>query len=203
MARLVAVKEYDRVYFEHWYHSRAAVVTPESRQRKVHLAVAAAEFVLGREIRSVLDVGCGEGRWRAVLKRLRPGVRYVGVDSSEYVVQRHGVRRGIRLGSVGTLGRLGLRRPFDLIVCADVIAYVSTPEMHRGLLAIRKLLRGVAYIEVFTTEDDFIGDRDHWHYRTEATYRKAFRQAGLIACGLNCWVSQDQEYLLSSLEKCG
>lgn len=196
------MKTYDQAYYDHWYGSRAAVVTPETRARKVRLAVAAAEFVLGREIRSVLDVGCGEGRWRAVLLRMRPGIRYVGVDSSEYVVRRHGKRRGIRLGSLGTLEQLGLRRKFDLIVCADVIAYVSTPEMNRGLSAMRGLLRGLIYVEAFTVEDSFIGDRDHWHYRSAATYRKAFAAAGLIACGLNCWIARDQAHLLSSLEHC-
>lgn len=197
------MKTYDQAYYDRWYRSRAAVITPESRRRKVHLAVAAAEFVLGREIRSVLDVGCGEGRWRAVLMRMRPGIRYIGVDSSEYVVRRYGKRRGIRLGSLATLRQLGLRRKFDLIVCADVIAYVPTPEMHAGLKALRKLSHGVVYIEAFTIEDDFIGDRDNWHYRSEAVYRKAFAAAGLVACGLNCWIARDQVHLLSSLERCG
>lgn len=49
--------------------------------------------MLGREIRSVLDVGCGEARWREALLRMRREVAYVRVDSSEHVVKRYGKRR--------------------------------------------------------------------------------------------------------------
>jgi hypothetical protein len=45
--------------------------------RKVALAVASAEYYLERPIRSVLDIGCGEGAWRAPLLKLRPKVEYL------------------------------------------------------------------------------------------------------------------------------
>jgi SAM-dependent methyltransferase len=197
------MKRYDQSYFDRWYRSRAAVVTAASRARKVRLAVAAAEFVLSREIRSVLDVGCGEAPWRAVLRRMRPNLEYMGVDASEYVVRRYGKQRNIRAGSLGTLGRLRLRRKFDLIVCADVLAYVSAPELQRGLRALRRLLGGVAYLEAYTGSDDVVGDLQGWHIRSEAAYRKTFAAAGLSACGLNCWVPRDRQYRLSALERCG
>lgn len=197
------MKRYDRDYFDHWYRSRAAVVTPQSLKRKVHLAVSSAEFVLGREVRSVLDVGCGEAPWRTLLRRLRPDIKYTGVDSSDYVVQRYGRRRQIRKGGVGTLDSVGLRGPYDLIVCADVLAYVPTPELRRGLQSMRRLLRGVAYIEAYLTSDDMIGDMHGWHHRTETTYRRAFADAGLKACGLNCWVTNTRAELLAALERSG
>jgi SAM-dependent methyltransferase len=197
------LKRYDQEYYDHWYRSRAAVITAESRLRKVRLALAAAEFALGRDIRSVLDVGCGEAAWRAVLRRMRPELLYVGVDSSEYVVQRFGAKRNIRLGSFGTLGELQLRGKFDLIVCADVIAYVNNADLARGLAAIRKLLRGVAYLEAYAIGDDMVGDFDGWHHRSEVMYRKAFAKAGLIACGMHCWVTREQRHLLAAMERCG
>ena len=69
--------------------------------------MAAAEHLLGYRMKSVLDVGCGEGPWRAHLKKLRPGVRYAGMDSSAYAVKRYGRTRDIRLGTVGALGEAG------------------------------------------------------------------------------------------------
>jgi SAM-dependent methyltransferase len=197
------MKGYDQAYFDRWYRSRVAPVTLQSRRRKVRLAVAAAEYVLGRGIRSVLDIGCGEALWRGELRRLRPEVRYQGVDSSEYVIRRFGKRRNIRSGSFATVGRLGLRRKFDLIVCADVVAYVPTPELLRGLRAIGRLLGGVAYIEAYAVTDDMIGDLEGWHFRSESTYRRTFAAAGLIACGLNCWIARAQQHLVSALERCG
>ena len=41
----------------------------------------------------------GEGAWRVQLRRLRPRVRYVGVESSAYAVRRFGRSRGMPLVS--------------------------------------------------------------------------------------------------------
>jgi SAM-dependent methyltransferase len=64
------------------------------------MAVSIAEFLINRPIRSVLDVGCGEAPWFPILRRMRPDARYVGIDSSEYVVERYGATRNIRFGTL-------------------------------------------------------------------------------------------------------
>jgi SAM-dependent methyltransferase len=195
------MKVYDRTYFNRWYRDPTdRVSTRESLVRKVRMAVSVTEFLLGREIRSVLDVGCGEAPWFVVLKRLRPNARYVGVDSSEYVVERFGEERNIRHGSLTSLGTLKSLRKSDLIVCADVLQYVDTPEVERGLRAIRKLLGGVAYIETFTTNDAMEGDDADWHDRSEGEYRRLFRRARLTQCGPYCYVNLDELHSLNSFE---
>lgn len=187
--RVPEQKRYDRAYFDRWYrHPRTRVATPSELARRVRLAVSAAEYLLGRRIESVLDVGCGEGRWYTPLRRLRPRVHYQGVDPSEYVVRRYGRRRNIRLGSFGTLRALRLARGWDLVVCSDVLQYIPARDLEPGLAEIRRLVAGVAYIEAYTIEDDMEGDRANWHERSAAQYRRAFRSAGLTHCGLNCFV---------------
>ena len=185
-------KAYDRAYFDRWYRSREAVTNTATLRRKVHLALSVAEFVIDRQVRSVLDVGCGEAPWRPLLKRMRPRISYVGVDSSAYAVQRFGRRRGIRAGSLGTLHRMKFDRMFDLIICSDVLQYVDEAEMKRGLRTIRKLLGGVAYIEAFPDMADFTGDFAGWHQRSERSYRKAFADAGLVGCGMSCWIGENR-----------
>ena len=196
-------KVYDRAYFDRWYRGRRAVVKPEVVRRKVRLAVAVAESVLGRELRSVLDVGCGEAPWRALLRGMRPRLRYVGVDSSEYVVRRYGKRRGIVRGTLAELPKAGVRGRFDLVVCADVLEYVPTPELRVGLRHIHDLTRGVAYIEAFPVEDEMVGDFENWHHRTARTYRQELRGAGLVACGMHCYVPAAAADTLGALERCG
>lgn len=184
-----AMKSYDRAYFQRWYHHPDTRVTDgEALTRKVRLALGAAEFLLGRPARRVLDVGCGEGSWAPILRRLRTGIEYIGVDASEWAVRQHGRRRNLRLGRFGELAALRLRGKFDLIICADVLQYIPDRTLVHGLTEIRERLRGVAFIEAFTTEDDMEGDRDGWHERTPAQYRRAFRSAGLTHCGLNCFI---------------
>ena len=51
-------KTYDEQYFENWYRRRG-LGSASALQRKVALAVSAAEYFLGRPLRTVLDVGCG------------------------------------------------------------------------------------------------------------------------------------------------
>jgi SAM-dependent methyltransferase len=187
------MKAYDRAYFERWYRDPAdRVSTRASLERKVRLALSVAEFLVGRPVRSVLDVGCGEASWQPVIKRLRPDAYYLGVDSSAYVLQRYGAARNIRYGTLGSLGTLGLDRGIDLIVCADVVQYVATSDLERGLRTIRRLLGGIAYIEAFTTEDAMEGDHVDWHERSAAVYRRLFRNAGLRPCGPYCFANADE-----------
>ena len=99
------------------------------------------------------------------------------------------------------MGRLGLRRSFDLVVCSDVLHYTPIAEVRRGLAALRRLAGGVLWLDAFTTEDDFVGDREGWQGRSERAWRRTFAEAGLVSCGLNCWVPRRLEGRLAALER--
>jgi SAM-dependent methyltransferase len=165
------------------------VKSSADRQREVTLSIAITEQVLGRPIRSVLDIGCGEGHWYPLIRRHRPAIRYAGVDSSPYVVARFGARRHIRLGTIDTLDALGLRGPFDLIVASGLLNYLSDTELERGFRHVAALLGGVAYLELFTTADDVTGDTAFATWRTPAWNRGALGRAGFVACGMHHYVT--------------
>lgn len=186
-------KVYDEAYFAKWYRDpRTRVHTPESVRRKVRMVVGVAEYFLRRKVRSVLDVGCGEGAWRGELRRLRPEVRYEGIDPSEYVVRKYGRRRNISLGRFEDLPVLKLgRRKYDLVVCADVLQYVAAAALHRGVGRIADTLNGVAFLEAYTSGDEMEGDLSGWHQRSKAEYREVFQNAGLVGCGVHCYMTAD------------
>ena len=182
-------KTYDRAYFEKWYrHPRHAVASRSELGRKAALAVATAEYYLGRRIVNVLDVACGEGVWRAPLKRLRPSVDYLGLDSSEYAIARYGRSRNLCLAKFGDLEHRRFERDFDLIVCSDALHYVRTPELRRGLRGLVEMLDGVAFLELFTREDEPDGDREGFIPRPARWYLREFRAAGLVPCGTHCYL---------------
>ena len=195
-------KQYDQAYFDRWYRDpRHQVATTAGVRRKVRLVLGIAEVLLERPVRRILDIGCGEAPWRSHFLDERPKAEYVGIDSSDYVVERFGRTRGIRHGTFGTVGQLGLTDRFDVIVCCDVLQYVRSDELGPGLRAVAALLDGVAYLEAFTSADELEGDKMHWHQRTPAWYRHAFRNAGLTAVGMHCYVGDQLRRATLALER--
>jgi SAM-dependent methyltransferase len=192
-------KRYDRAYFDRWYRDRR-IGSAADLARTVALAVAMTEQLLARPLRSVLDVGAGEGRWQPILHRLRPAARYAGVDSSSWAVARWGRRRNLRLGSIDALDQLGLDGPFDLVVASDILHYLPMPVLRRGIGQIVDLLGGVAFLPTFTAQDEIEGDRAHFQRRSAATYRRVFRQAGLTPLGMYAWADRARSADLAKLE---
>lgn len=199
---MASSKVYDREYFERWYHDPARrVITPAAVARKVRLALGIAEALLERPVRTVLDVGCGEGAWREHLRRERPNLQYTGVESSAYAVGRYGRARNIRRGSLGTLDEVDLLTSYDLIVVCDVLQYVPDAELGPGLAAIARRLGGAAFLEAYTTDDAIEGDRGAWHERSSATYRNYFAAAGLTPVGMHCYVGEVLRPMTAALER--
>jgi SAM-dependent methyltransferase len=193
---------YDRTYFDKWYrHPAHRVKSPRYLARQVACVVGVAEYLLERRISNVLDVGAGEGHWRPVLRRMRRGIKYYGIDPSEYVVHRFGRRRNIQLGSLGTLDKIRLPKAFDLIVCCGVLNYVPDDEVPVGLRTLSALARGPIYLEIFTREDDAEGDFRRRAAKPAAWYRRMLRNAGLVACGMHFYIPRELRHLTSALER--
>ena len=181
-------KTYDRAYFDRWYR-REGIGDARRLARKVALAVAMAEYHLERPIRTVLDIGAGEGAWRAPLLKLRPKPDYLGFDSSEYAVRRFGRSRNLHYARFGDFEWLRPCAPADLLVCSDVLHYLDTRELNRGLPGLADLCGGVAFIEMFAKEDAAIGDEDGFHARPARFYRRRLAETGFVQIGSHGWLS--------------
>ena len=195
-------KHYDRAYFDQWYRQRG-IGGARRLARKVALAVATAEYHLERPIRSVLDIGCGEGAWRAPLRALRPDAGYLGFDSSQYAVERYGPRRNLHFASFGDFALLRPCAPVDLLVCSDVLHYLSTRELDRGLPGLAELCGGIAFLETFAREDAAEGDEHEFKARPARFYRQRFEAAGFTPLGSHCWLSPARRGSATALETPG
>ena len=125
-------KVYDEAYFEHWYRrSAVGVGADDFVARKVRLAVAATEYLLGRPIARVLDVGCGGG---FLLEELaRRGYSGTGIDLSPESV----AIANQRLDEIGAADRLKAEvgsayeppaGPYDLVTLTDVLEHLEDPR---------------------------------------------------------------------------
>lgn len=193
---------FDRAYFDRWYRDpRHRVLDRAEIARRVALVVGVAEYVLERPVRSALDVGCGEGNWRAPLLARRPRLRYVGVDPSEYVVHRYGRRRNIRRGTAETLESLSLRGPFDVVIASGVLNFLSDDALQRTAHTLGRLTSGVAFLELFTASDEVVGDTRGWRRRSAAYYRGVLRSAGFTQCGPHCYAARPTITMIAALER--
>lgn len=192
---------YDAAYFDKWYRNpRHRVKSPTELARQVAFVLHTAEWVLGRPVRSVLDLGCGEGQWRAALRKFRPALQYQGVDPSEYAVERYGKRRNIVLGSLQTVGQLSLNGPYDLVVCCGMLNYIAADALANGLTQVASLTHGLAYLEIFTSADATEGDTS-WPAPQDARwYRSTLHDAGFTSVGLHCYVPHER-HAIAELEQ--
>ena len=195
-------KHYDKAYFDTWYRQRG-IGDPKRLARKVALAVATAEYHLERPVRTVLDIGCGEGAWRAPLLKLRPKLHYLGFDGSEYAIARFGRSRTLHRARFGDFALLRPCPPVDLLVCSDVLHYLDARELDRGLPGLAELCGGVAFLEAFTREDRAVGDEHDFQQRPAAFYRKRFAALGFAQLGSHCWLSPALRERATALETPG
>jgi SAM-dependent methyltransferase len=197
-----AAKRYDKRYFDKWYRNPAhRVSTAASAGRKAAMALAVAEYYLERPVKTVLDVGCGEGQWQPIMKKLRKGIRYTGVDPSEYAVGRFGKKRNLKLGGFGDLAKLRLGMSYDLIICSNILYYVPGTELATGIKELAARLEGVAFFEAYASDEVLKGDTRMMEKRDTGFYKKLFRRNGLVACGPHCYAGNVLRDRVTELER--
>jgi len=195
-------ERYDAAYFDKWYrHPTHRVKTAAELARQVSFVLHTAEWVLGRRVRTVLDVGCGEGNWYPVLRALRPRVAYAGVDPSAHAVSKFGTRRNLQQGSIEDLGALDLRAQYDLVVCCGMLNYLSAAQLTSGIGEVAQRTGGMAYLELFTNGDHFEGDTNWPPPKSATWYRGLMQRARLVPVGMQCYVAEAEQDRVSSLER--
>jgi SAM-dependent methyltransferase len=177
---------FDASFYHRFYlDPRTRVVTRAEMARRADLIAA---FVRHGElpVQRILDVGCGLGLMRAALRRRFPKASYTGLEVSEYLCRKYGWEQG----SVATFTS---PRPFDLVVCYDVLQYLTAREAAAALRNLGRLCRGVLHFGVLTTEDwEFYCDRTNTdsnvHVRPGNWYRRRLAQDFINAgSGMFVW----------------
>jgi SAM-dependent methyltransferase len=193
-------KRYDDSYFERFYlDPKTRVLSPAERRRRVTATLATCERYLDRPLRSVLDVGCGIGMWGRELVRLRPRLRYLGLEPSQAAVSR--ARRWgleVQLGDLASLDRV--RGTFDLVICADVLHYVPDDQVTPAVAALATKTHGLAQLEVLTSAESVEGDLADMQRRAPRWYLTRFRRQGLVPCGLHLYLTPALHEAAAALE---
>ena len=188
---------FDKAYYQRYYHDPRTAVTSRAEMVTRAELIAACVGYLGLPVRRILDAGCGVGLMRAPLRRRLSRARYVGLESSEYLCRRYGWRHG-------TLQTLGAGESYELVICYDVLQYLSRADARLAIARLGQVCRGALYFGALTSGDwrhncdrsrtDLVpGLRSAAWYRRELA--RAFRPLG---CGM--WLRRGAPVTLWDLD---
>jgi len=185
---------FDEAYYQRFYHDPRTAVTSRAEMRDRAALIAACVRYVGLPVRRILDAGCGVGLLRAPLLRRLPGARYVGLEVSEYLCRRYGWRQG-------TLQTLPMRERYELVICYDVMQYLSGADARKAIAKLAQVCRGALYFGALTRGDwehncDQLRTDRIPGLRTAAWYRRELsRSFTPLGCGMwlrrgtpvTCW----------------
>ena len=185
-------------YFRKFYLDPATrVVTPGEMRGRATLIAALLKH-LQIPIRSILDAGCGIGLLRRPFEQVLPRARYTGLELSQYLCRRHGWLEG----SIATFAP---RKPFDLLVCYDVLQYLDDSQAARAIHNMALLARYAVYVSALTRED-WIANCDRGrtdravHLRSGAWYRRRLARE-FEYVGFGVWLRKGVVAILWDMER--
>ena len=173
-------QSFNAAFYRRFYFDPRTRVTTRAETIERAQTVAALLKHIELPVRTILDAGCGLGWMRAPLLRAFPRAKYTGIEVSGHICERHGWTQA-SIASYRTSTR------FDLVVCYDVLQYLTDAEAVRAIANIARLCRGALFLHAPTREDwqrnaDRSCSDEDIHLRPTDWYRtrlaRRFRHAG-------------------------
>jgi SAM-dependent methyltransferase len=137
---------FDSAFYRRFYLDPRTRVTSAAEMKVRAQTIAALVRQVDIPVKRILDAGCGLGLLRKPLLRALPGATYLGVEVSEHLCKRLGWKQG-------SLPDFTAPGQFDLIICYDVLQYLSDRDATRGIENLARLSRGAFYCHAPTLED--------------------------------------------------
>lgn len=185
-------------YFRKFYlNARTRVVTASEMHSRATLIAAILEHA-ELPTRRILDAGCGVGLLKKPFAQVLPRARYTGLEFSAYLCRRYGWIQG-------SVANYVAKRPFDLVVCYDVLQYLNDREAARALANLSALSRAAVYVSALTREDwrnncDRSRSDGAVYLRSGDWYRRRLRKS-FNYLGFGVWLRRDVSAILWDLEQ--
>jgi SAM-dependent methyltransferase len=188
--------QFDHQYFERYYGKQPV----RSENDVAHIATAVHEMLSwwGVPVRSVLEVGAGPGHWSNWYREFHPKVRVVSTDVSEHACRVFGHQQR-------NIAEWSPKRPFDLVICMDVLQYLNDRLAARAMRNLTSATRTCLYFDALTTFDarhtvDRSATDLDAHLRSGTWYRERLSR-GFQQAGAGLWVRKDSAVVLHELER--
>lgn len=159
---------FDAEYYHRYYVDPQTRATSAAEQQRQARFIAAFVRHLDLPVSRIADIGCGLGTVLKQLGKTFPRAQCTGVEWSRYLCETYGWTQG----SVVDFHA----QAFDLVICNDVLGYLSASECNKAIINLAKLCQGALYLSVLTTEDLDICDTDHTDMQQKTRSHSWYRQ---------------------------
>jgi predicted TPR repeat methyltransferase len=193
-----AATKFGAAYFRKFYVNTATrVVTPAEMRSRAQLIAAILRHA-SIPVRSILDAGCGIGLLRKPFAEVLPKALYTGLETSTYLCSRYGWAPGSVIDHQPS-------KPYDLVVCYDVLQYLDDREAARAVANFNRLTGAALYVCALTLEDwrdncDRSKTDRAVHLRPGAWYRRRLRRH-FTYLGFGVWLRKGVTAILWDMER--
>ncbi|MEO7208354.1 MAG: methyltransferase [Steroidobacteraceae bacterium] len=189
---------FSAAYFRKFYLNAATRVVTVDEMRSRAALIASALRQCQVPVRRILDAGCGMGLLQKPFQDFLPRASYTGLESSEYLCARFG-------WIFGSIVDFAARRPFDLVICYDVLQYLPDAQAARSIVNLSRLSRAALYVSALTAEDwrdncDRSRTDREVHLRAGAWYRRRLNK-WFRYVGFGIWVRKNVTVTLWEMER--
>lgn len=127
---------FGKAFFQRFYVARKTrIAAPEEYLYRARLLRAHAD-IYGIQVKRILDVGAGTGLFMQALTAAFPRARYQGIEVSRYACEAYGWQQA-------SIVAFTARTPFDLVICHDVLQYLTATDAARALNNLAELSAGL------------------------------------------------------------
>jgi 2-polyprenyl-3-methyl-5-hydroxy-6-metoxy-1,4-benzoquinol methylase len=189
---------FSAAYFRKFYVNAATRVVTAAEMRGRAALIVSALRQCQIPVQRILDAGCGIGLLRKPFKELLPRARYVGLEASDYLCGRYNWTRG-------SIVDFAAGKPYDLVICYDVLQYLPDAQAARAIVNLGILSRAALYVSALTMEDwrencDRSRTDRAVHLRAGAWYRRRLNK-WFRYVGFGIWVRKNVTAILWEMER--
>lgn len=170
---------FNRGYYSTGNYNDYQKIFIDQGEKTAKLLIRSTQLQPGAKI---LDVGCGLGGVVSAFRKL--GFQALGTEISPFCLKSSPVKKYLRSASATSLPFASNR--FDLVICQDVLCYLSLPQLNRALKELSRVSSCFVYLEVIPkyspntsqrlNPDDL---RNINNLFSKKTWLKLIRQSGL------------------------
>ncbi|MDX2049454.1 MAG: class I SAM-dependent methyltransferase [Chitinophagaceae bacterium] len=132
--------DFEKLYYEdevHWEHE--SLQDPANRER-IHFTAS----LIPEDVKSLADIGCGNGVFVNFLQTARPGLKILAVDRSTTALKY--VQTEKKLGDIS--GIPAENSAFDCVTCLEVIEHLPVQVYEKALQELARIAKDYIIISV-------------------------------------------------------